>query len=743
MTPDEAIDRAFLDAIGALAPQPPQPPEQPVRAGSSLTGRRCLEIFGAQLASRHLDLAARALRSQARGFYTIGSAGHESNAFVAGVLRPTDPALLHYRSGAFFAERARQVPGQDPIRDTLLGVVAAAAEPIAGGRHKVFGSEPLAVIPQTSTIGSHLPRAVGIAFALGRAARLGVPARWPADAVVVCSFGDASANHSTAAGAINTACHCAYQRLPIPLLLVCEDNGIGISVPTPPGWIKAAYGNRPGLKYFSADGCDPLAVYAAAAEAAAWARERRQPAFLHLRVVRLMGHAGSDAESGYRSPADIAAGQARDPLTATARLLVRSGVASPSEIIGRYESMRGHVLAAAQDAAQRPPLRSAVEIMAPLAPAQPAPVARIAARAADARARRKIFGRRLPEEEGPLTLALAINRTLGDLLAAQPGLMVFGEDVAVKGGVYGVTRGLLNKAGAARVFDTILDEQSILGLALGAGLTGLLPVPEIQYLAYLHNAEDQLRGEAATMQFFSAGRFRNPAVVRVASYGYQEGFGGHFHNDNAVGVLRDVPGLVIASPSRPDDAAAMLRTCAAAAAVDGRVCVFLEPIALYHTRDLQDSGDGGWLAPYPAPSSWSAGHVPLGSGRTYGHGTDLTLVTFGNGLRLSLRAARRLAAAGTACRVLDLRWLAPLPVPDLLREAGVTGRVLVVDETRRTGGVSEGVLAALADHGFPGPVARVASADSFIPLGDAARHVLVSEEEIEKAAAALTRRARG
>ena len=109
---------------------------------SSLAGRRCLEIFGSQLASRHCDLAARVLRSQAKGFYTIGSAGHESNAFVAAVLRPTDPAMLHYRSGAFFAERARQVPGQDPIRDTLLGVVAAADEPIAGGRHKVFGSEP-------------------------------------------------------------------------------------------------------------------------------------------------------------------------------------------------------------------------------------------------------------------------------------------------------------------------------------------------------------------------------------------------------------------------------------------------------------------------------------------------------------------------------------------------------------------------------------------------------------------------
>ena len=125
-------------------------------------------------------------------------------------------------------------------------------------------------------------------------------------------------------------------------------------------------------------------------------------------------------------------------------------------------------------------------------------------------------------------------------------------------------------------------------------------MPEIQYLAYLHNAEDQIRGEAATQQFFSSGQFRNPMVLRVAGYGYQKGFGGHFHNDNAVGALRDIPGLVIASPSRPDDAAAMLRTCLAAAAVDGSVCVFLEPIALYHTRDLHSDGDGGWLAPYPA-----------------------------------------------------------------------------------------------------------------------------------------------
>jgi 2-oxoisovalerate dehydrogenase E1 component len=227
--------------------------------------------------------------------------------------------------------------------------------------------------------------------------------------------------------------------------------------------------------------------------------------------------------------------------------------------------------------------------------------------------------------------------------------------------------------------------------------------------------------------------------VRIAGYGYQKGFGGHFHNDDAVGVLRDIPGLVVASPARPDDAAAMLRTCVAAAAIDGSVCVFLEPIALYHTTDLHEAGDGAWLARYEPPAQWPDTHVALGSARTYSDGQDLTIVTSGNGLYLTLRVLPRLLAAGVDARVVDLRWLSPLPVDDVLREAAATGRVLVVDETRRTGGISEGVLAALIDGGFDGRMARVTSKDSVVPLGDAARLVLVSEEEIEAAALAMIR----
>jgi 2-oxoisovalerate dehydrogenase E1 component len=717
----EPVDAALREALRALAGEPKI---EVAARPDALSDVDLLTVFDAQLRSRHLDLTARWLRGQGHGFYTIGSAGHEGNAAVAWALRPTDPALLHYRSGGFYLARAAQVPGHDGVRDVVLGLLGAADEPIAGGRHKVFGHHALNVIPQTSTIASHLPRALGVAFSLGRAPKLGVPLAWAADSIVVCSFGDASANHSTATGAINAACNTAHQRLPLPLLLVCEDNGLGISVRTPSGWIEAAYGNRAGLRYAVADGADADDTFAVTSELAGWVRRERKPAFLHLRCVRFMGHAGTDVEAAYRTPEELRRDLARDPLLGTARLLVARGDLTPDEAVERYDRIAGEVRATATELIGSRTLQAVGEVVAPLSP-------RTAERVRDVAVAVPAAG-----VGDAVTLAQAINRTLGDLLAGMPEVLVFGEDVAAKGGVYGVTRGLQKRFGAARVFDTILDEQSILGLALGAGVSGLVPVPEIQYLAYLHNAEDQLRGEAATLSFFSNGQYRNPLVVRVAGYGYQKGFGGHFHNDDAVGALRDIPGLVIASPGRPADAAAMLRTCVAAAKADGTVSVFLEPIALYHTQDLHETGDGGWLDPYPDRSD----HVPIGEPRLHGDGRDLLIVTWANGLHLSLRVAHRLATAGIHVSILDIRWLAPLPIPAIVERAEAIGRVLVVDETRRTGGVSEGVLAGLVDHGFEGPMARVASADSFVPLGDAALTVLVSEPQIEAAARSLLNR---
>ncbi|HEU5362010.1 MAG TPA: transketolase C-terminal domain-containing protein [Gaiellaceae bacterium] len=698
----DPLEQHLLEALRAL----------PARSGSG-DADDAERVWRAQVRSRHCDFAARRLQSTGRSYYSIGSAGHESNAAVALALEPTDPALLHYRSGAFYLARAAQA-GRDGVPDILQGVTAARAEPIAGGRHKVFGHPELAVIPQTSTIASHLPRAVGVAFAIERAKRLGLDSPWPRDAVVVCSFGDASLNHATAQAALNSSEHLAFQGLPLPLLFVCEDNGLGISVRSPGGWVEAALRARARLRYEPADGDAPEVALEIARDLTEWVRTERRPAVLHLRTVRYLSHAGADVESAYRTPQEIRDDWSRDPLLATGRWLVEAAGRSGRELAEDYLAERDAVWAAAVAAAALPQLESAEEVMRPLAPRSQLAVPPPAAFA------------------GTPTLAQAINEALEEALESDPAVLVFGEDVAVKGGVYGVTRGLQRRFGAGRVFDTLLDETSILGLALGASVSGLLPVPEIQYLAYLHNAEDQLRGEAATLQFFSQGRYRNGMVVRVPGYGYQKGFGGHFHNDNALGVLRDVPGLVVASPARPDDAAGMLRTCLESARVDGSVCVYLEPIALYHERDLYAPGDELWLAD-------AAGDAPLGVARTYGDGGDLAIVTWGNGLRMSLRAARSLRKAGLSARVVDLRWLAPLPVGDLLAAAEATGAVLVVDETRRTGGVSEGVVAALVDAGFRGRIARVASKDSFIPLGAAANLVLLSQREIEDAALALLR----
>ena len=304
-----------------------------------------------------------------------------------------------------------------------------------------------------------------------------------------------------------------------------------------------------------------------------------------------------------------------------------------------------------------------------------------------------------------------------------------GEDVGRKGGVYGVTQKLIDRFGRARVIDTLLDEQSILGLAIGMAHNGFVPIPEIQFLAYLHNAEDQLRGEAATLPFFSRGQFTNPMVLRIAGLGYQKGFGGHFHNDNSVAVLRDIPGLILACPSNGADAVMMLRECVRLAREEQRLVVFLEPIALYPMRDLHEPGDGGWLGLYPEP----AARIPFGQVGEHGEGRDLAIVTFGNGAYLARQAQARLASAGIEAKVVDIRWLSPLPEDAIVAAVSRSARVLVVDETRRTGGVAEALMALLTERTAL-PHERLTAQDSFIATGPAYGATMPSADDIVAAA---------
>ena len=736
----EVCDQNFVEFVQSWTGSPRRAPraDEPVLPDSLCTARDFADLFESQLISRHLDLMARVLRVKNKVFYTIGSSGHEGNAMVARLTRHTDPAFLHYRSGAFMAERFRKLPGMDPIMDSALSFAASKDDPASGGRHKVWGSKPLWVLPQTSTIAAHLPKAFGTAVAIEQAPRIAHRLPIPDDSIVICSFGDASANHATAQTAFNAAQWTAYQKLPAPVLFLCEDNGIGISVKTPDAWIANSFRNRNGLDYFSADGLDLAAGYEDVARAIHHCRTTRRPTFLHLRTTRIMGHAGTDFEIEWRSVDELVAVEATDPLLRSAAIALESGLETKDSLLAKYEAIRKKCFAAAEEADRRPKLTELADVIAPLAPYTPDKVNAEARRANYAEKRFAVFGgkEKLPENLPPRHLAIQINHALHDLFCKYPESLLFGEDVAQKGGVYTVTKGLHKAFRSARVFNTLLDETMIFGLAQGFANMGMLPIPEIQYLAYFHNACDQIRGEAASLQFFSNDQYRNPMLVRIAGLGYQRGFGGHFHNDNSIAALRDIPGLVVGCASRGDDAAMMLRTLAALAKVDGRVTIFLEPIALYMAKDLYEPGDAGWLTAYPPPDQ----ALVLGEARVYAEdASDLVIFTYGNGVPMSLRAARTIGKKqGWKTRVVDLRWLVPLNESLIAAHAKTAKRIVIADEGRHSAGVGEGIVTAIVEAGLGAkPLRRVVGADTYTPLAGAAFLVLPGEDDIVAAAAEL------
>jgi 2-oxoisovalerate dehydrogenase E1 component len=694
-----------------------------------LTNPEAVAIFQAQCLSRNLDRRSRKMQAAGEGFYTIGSSGHEGMAAVASALRPDDMAFLHYRDGAFQTRRSAQVPGTTPAWDMLLSFATSTDDPISGGRHKVLGSKALNIPPQTSTIASHLPKAVGAAYSVGLGRRYHPEHQQiPDNGIVMCSFGDASSNHSTAQGAINTACWTSYQSIPLPLLFVCEDNGIGISTRTPRGWVNANFAGKPGLKYFHADGLDLYDTYRVAAEAAEYVRTRKKPAFLHLSLVRLYGHAGSDMQQTYLGKDIFEGWEADDPLLHSARLLIASGAATAGDIAVIYAETEAQCTRVAAEVITRPRLQNAAQVMASIVPPKRDMTA---TNEPTSDARNKAFGSDLKQMDQPQVMSRLLNWALTDLMLAHDDIAMMGEDLGAKGGVYGVTQKLTARFGPDRMIDTLLDEQSILGLAIGMAHNGFTPIPEIQFLAYLHNAEDQIRGEAATLPFFSNGQFTNPMVVRIAGLGYQKGFGGHFHNDNSLAILRDIPGVIVAVPSQGGDAVRMMRECIRLAREDQRVVVFVEPIALYPMRDLHEKDDKSWMHTYPDQGE----KIALGQVGVTGDGS-LAIVTYGNGHYLSQQAAKVLAKKGITTKIIDIRWISPLPETELLRALTGAKQVLIVDECRKSGNVGEGLTTLLTGKTNL-PISLLAADESFIATGPAYAATMPSCDSIVAAAEAM------
>lgn len=716
------VDKQFVDKVARV--ELPKATSEMTLASAGISHELAWSIFKAQCLSRHLDLQARQLKEQHQSYYTIGSSGHEGNAAIAAAFRETDLAFLHYRSGAFMFMRMNQETEESRIHANLQAIMASRLEPVCQGRHKVFGSVKYAVPPQTSTIASHLPKALGTAFSIELQSVLNANRQLPKDSVVLCSFGDASFNHSTAQGTLNTCQWLMHQHMPLPVVWICEDNALGISVPTPPKWVQEAMNGRSNIHYLSCDGLNFADVYSVAVRADTIARRHKQPCFIHFKTVRLLGHAGSDIEQQYRTDDDILYAEANDPLLHSVRLLLEENVASIEQICEYYEITRKKYQDLTSVVLKELKLDSKDEVMRAIIPPK-----KVSSKiGVDNTRREAVFGAQYAQLQQPKTMAQQINCALTDILLSYPNTLVFGEDVGKKGGVYRVTAELQKRFGQQRVFDTLLDEQTILGTAIGVAHNGLLPIPEVQFMAYIHNAIDQLRGEAATLPFFSNGQFTNPMVIRLPGLAYQKGFGGHFHNENAIAFLREIPGLIIACPSRPHEAALLLRSCIEQADIYQRVVVFIEPIALYMTKDLYEKNDKAWLSLYPEPGE----SIPIGDIGVTNPNGEWCIISYGNGHYLSLQAAKLLEVAyDISVKVIDLRWLAPMNISAIIAEIQDLKGVLIVDETRRTGSVSESLISELVQEGHPLPrVQSLTAEDSFIPLGPSWETLLPNVESI-------------
>lgn len=634
------------------------------------------------LTSRALDdLEERELVPAGKVRYQFSARGHELAQILLGLQldHPRDGAAVYYRS------RPLMLTLGLTAEEALAGSMARAGGTSGGRDIGVVFNMPsrggATVLPMTGDVGGQYSPAAGWAQAIRYYRRvLGDPAYEGAIAVVL--GGDGSAATPGFWSALNAA---TTQGL--PLLFFIEDNGYAISVPSalqiPGGDIAANLASYAGLRVLDGDGADPLEAADRVREALDHVRGEHGPALLRLRVPRLNGHSFNDSQA-YKEEAERAAEWARDPLERLRRLLVESD----------WSEQQWDALAA--EAAEE------VRAAAARAEAQPEPEPSTATRHVfyepGARSQEPGAGADpKPRAQGPrINMVDAIRQTLAHELGVNRRMAVFGEDVGRKGGVHGATRDLQRQFGPERVFDTSLNEESIIGRAVGMALAGLLPVPEIQFRKYADPAMEQIV-DCGGLRWRTNNRFAAPLVVRVPA-GFSKITGDPWHSVSGEATYAHTVGWRVAMPSNAADAVGLLR-----AALRGD-----DPVFFLEHRALLDTPEG--RRPYPGDDYL----LPFGQAALCQEGDALTVVTWGAMVHRCLLASEGL----DGIEVLDLRTIVPWDREAVLGSVRKTGRCLVVHEDSWTAGFGAEVAATVAEEAFTfldAPVARVAAPDCPVP----------------------------
>jgi 2-oxoisovalerate dehydrogenase E1 component len=699
---------------------------QPRRPSARLEKDRLLDMFRLIYTSRRLDDKEIQLKRQNRIFFQISGAGHEAVLVAAGeILKPAyDWFYPYYRDRALCLTL-----GMTPT-DMLLAAVAAADDPSSGGRQMPshWGHRELNIVSSSSPTGTQFLQAVGCAEAwlrynviegLSERARVTKP-----DEVVLCCSGDGTTSEGEFWEALNSACN-----LRLPVVFLVEDNGYAISVPvdvqTAGGSISRLASAFPYLHVEEVDGCDPLASYDVLTRAVAHCRSRRGPALVHAHVIRPYSHSLSDDEVMYKTPEEREEESKRDPVTTFPNRLMTEGIATDREI----EEIKVKA-------------DSDIELASEVALASPQP--------AEDTIYLHVYSEEVdpagqgfhtePEFEGdPLTMVDLLNRCLKDEMRRDPGILVFGEDIADvsadehiervkgKGGVFKVTWGLQKEFGSDRVYNSPLAEANIVGRAIGLATRGLKPVVEIQFFDYIWPAYHQIRNELALLRWRSNGAFKAPVVIRVTYGGYLKG-GAIYHSQTGAAVYTGIPGLRVVCPATALDANGLLRT---AIRCDDPV-LFLEHKHLY--RQTYNKGV------YPGANYM----VPFGRAEVVRQGAEVTVVTYGAVVQRSVQAAKQLEEElGITAEVIDLRSLNPVDWETIGESIRKTNKVVVAYEDSLSWGYGSELAARIADEFFEwldAPVRRVAASDTFVAYSPELEDVILPQvSNLAKAIEALYR----
>jgi 2-oxoisovalerate dehydrogenase E1 component len=642
-------------------------------AGADVDWSRVVRLV---LTSRELDrVEEQELVPAKKVLYQFSARGHDMAQVLLGLhLKDGDAACGYYRSrpmllslGVDLADALGSgmglAGGYSDGRD--IGVVFNYPNP--GGAH---------ALPMCGGVGAQYTPAAGWAQAIKY--KKDVLGEGPDDAIALVLGGDASA----ATGGFWSALTIATTQQ-LPLLIYIEDNGYGISVPseyqTPGRDIAANLASFRGLTIFNGDGTEPEQAAELIAKAVAHVRQKRAPALLRLTVPRLEGHSAQDTQT-YKTEAEVAEEWARDPLP---KLKAQSGL-SDKQWQAIEREVAGEVAAAVAEAEARgvsPPERVSAHVFFDGEMQEVGGGAGLSLKGTTDK----------PKPEGQrINMVTAIRRTLDQEMEANPRVLMFGEDIGPKGGVHAVTLGLQDKFGRERVFDTSLNEEGIVGRAVGMALAGLMPVPEIQFRKYSEPATEQIH-DCGTMRWRTNNRYAAPMVLRIPGGFFKCGDPWHSQT-NEVEFVHN-PGWKVAVPSNAEDAVGLLR-----ASLRGN-----DPVIFFEHRAMYD--DAWARRPWPGDDFV----LPFGKAKKTRKGDAITIVTWG-----AMVPRCEAAAEGVSADVIDLRTLMPWDKEAVLESVRRTRRCLIVHEDLRTGGFGAEIAAVVADEVFldlDAPVARVTMPD--------------------------------